>query len=155
MRLLPIATTAFLTASSSPSSAFAFSRSAHYQLSKPSSLFFLSALITHPRNKSTIVAAAAAENDSAASECNATTNNDNTPPLLSEMYDAQYPGTAVQRLRAVHERVSTLANDGTLNGTWEDARRRLLWAGGLKDLPDSIPGRGYTGHSFNDFNHVF
>jgi hypothetical protein len=33
-------------------------------------------------------------------------------------------------------------------------RRRILWAGGLRDLPDSIPGQGYTGHSFNDFNHV-
>ena len=35
-----------------------------------------------------------------------------------------------------------------------DVRRRILWAGSLCDLPDSIPGLGYTGHSFNDFNHV-
>ena len=28
-----------------------------------------------------------------------------------------------------------------------------LWAGGLRDLPDAVPGRGYTGHSFNDYNH--
>jgi hypothetical protein len=35
-----------------------------------------------------------------------------------------------------------------------DVRRRILWAGSLCDLPDSIPGQGYTGHSFNDFNHV-
>jgi len=33
-------------------------------------------------------------------------------------------------------------------------RQTLLWVGGLQDLPDSIPGRGYTGHSFNDYNHV-
>ncbi len=26
-------------------------------------------------------------------------------------------------------------------------------AGGLRDLPDAAPGRGYTGHSFNDYNH--
>eukprot|EP00571_Detonula_confervacea_P012624 CAMPEP_0172311232 /NCGR_PEP_ID=MMETSP1058-20130122/14264_1 /TAXON_ID=83371 /ORGANISM="Detonula confervacea, Strain CCMP 353" /LENGTH=310 /DNA_ID=CAMNT_0013024351 /DNA_START=30 /DNA_END=962 /DNA_ORIENTATION=+ len=170
MRLLPIAT-ALLTASSyhiPPSLAFvssASSSASYHHLSKPS-LLFLSALLAHnPRGKlSTIVAAAssstAAEgNDSVADgECNATTKDSNiisnAPPLLSEMYDSQYPGTAMQRLRAVHERVSVIANDGTLNGPWEDARRRLLWAGGLKDLSSSIPGQGYTGHSFNDFNHV-
>jgi hypothetical protein len=33
---------------------------------------------------------------------------------------------------------------------------RFCWrrrAGGLRDLPDAAPGRGYTGHSFNDYNH--
>lgn len=70
------------------------------------------------------------------------------------MYDPTYPGTAVHRLRAVRERVSVIAGDGTLDGAWDDARRRLLWAGGLKDLPDSSPGQGYTGHSFNYWNHV-
>ena len=40
-----------------------------------------------------------------------------------------------------------------LNGDWEDARRSVLWAGGLKDLPTASPGAGYTGHSFNDWNH--
>ena len=29
----------------------------------------------------------------------------------------------------------------------------LVGAGGLRDLPDAAPGRGYTGHSFNDYNH--
>lgn len=90
-------------------------------------------------------------------ECNAsaTSNNDKeeTPPL-SQMYDEEYPGTAVQRLKAVHERVKVLATDGTLNGPWAEVRRRLLWAGGLRDLPDAAPGQGYTGHSFNDWNHV-
>ncbi len=68
--------------------------------------------------------------------------------------DPKYPGTAVQRLHAVHQRVAILASDGTLNGSWENVRRRLLWAGGLRDLPNSTPGQGYTGHSFNDYNHV-
>ncbi len=34
-----------------------------------------------------------------------------------------------------------------------DAVRLLLWAGGLRDLPNARPGEGYTGHSFNDHNH--
>lgn len=67
--------------------------------------------------------------------------------------DPEYPGTAVARLRAVHERVSQLTSED-LNGTWQNVRRKLLWAGGLKDLPDAVPGMGYTGHSFNDYNHV-
>ncbi|EED92855.1 predicted protein [Thalassiosira pseudonana CCMP1335] len=85
-------------------------------------------------------------------ECNATDTSE-IPPL-SEMYDKEYPGTAVRRLRAVHERVAILATDGTLDGPWEEVRRRLLWAGGLRDLPNAAPGQGYTGHSFNDWNHV-
>ncbi len=40
-----------------------------------------------------------------------------------------------------------------LNGDWEEVRRKILWAGGLRDLPNNRPGQGYTGHSFNDFNH--
>ena len=167
MRLLPIAT-ALLTASSyhvPQSLSFVSSAStitSYNHLSKPSLLFLSALLAQNPRGKSTIVAAASpsasAEGNGIDSECNATTkdsniNTANTPPL-SEMYDSKYPGTAVQRLRAVHERVSVIANDGTLNGPWEDARRRLLWAGGLKDLSSSIPGQGYTGHSFNDWNHV-
>jgi len=69
-------------------------------------------------------------------------------------YDQEYPGTAVQRLNAVQKRVNVIAEDGSLYGKWEDVRRRLLWAGGLKDLTSSVPGQGYTGHSFNDWNHV-
>jgi len=162
MRLLRIATTALLTASSySPSSAFVSSASAlssGRHISKPSSILFLSsALFIHSTNrgKRSTTTTAAAENNDSVGECNDTTIDDiSNTPLLSEMYDAQYPGTAVQRLRAVHERVSILATDGTLDGPWEDVRRRLLWAGGLKDLPNSRPGQGYTGHSFNDWNHV-
>jgi hypothetical protein len=66
--------------------------------------------------------------------------------------DSVYPGTAVRRLRAVHERISKLTHQD-LNGAWEEVRRKLLWAGGLRDLPNAVPGRGYTGHSFNDSNH--
>ena len=54
---------------------------------------------------------------------------------------------------AVRARVSELTHED-LNGRWEDIRRRLLWAGGLRDLADAVPGQGYTGHSFNDYNHV-
>jgi hypothetical protein len=68
--------------------------------------------------------------------------------------DDQYPGTAVQRMMAIRGRVMQLATDPkNLNGKWENVRRNILWAGGLKDLPNAAPGAGYTGHSFNDFNH--
>ena len=61
----------------------------------------------------------------------------------------------MERMVNVRNRVKTLAEDpAALNGRWEDIRRKLLWAGGLRDLPDARPGQGYTGHSFNDFNHV-
>ena len=66
--------------------------------------------------------------------------------------DAEYPGTAVERMLNVQQRVRSLS-PAELNGDWSEVRRRLLWAGGLRDLPSAMPGRGYTGHSFNDFNH--
>jgi hypothetical protein len=53
----------------------------------------------------------------------------------------------------VRDRVSQLTTDD-LNGLLENARRKILWAGGLKDLPNDVPDQGYTGHLFNDFNHV-
>mmetsp|Transcript_6392 Transcript_6392/g.17857 ORF Transcript_6392/g.17857 Transcript_6392/m.17857 type:complete len:286 (-) Transcript_6392:193-1050(-) len=68
-------------------------------------------------------------------------------------FDPDYPGTAMKRLRAVRERVSQLT-EADLNGRWVDVRRKLLWAGGLRDLSGARPGEGYTGHSFNDWNHV-
>ena len=79
----------------------------------------------------------------------ASSGGDGTMPV-----DPEYPGTAVERLNAVRARVAELAQGNDLNGRWEDVRRKLLWAGGLRDLPDAIPGQGYTGHSFNDYNHV-
>lgn len=63
-----------------------------------------------------------------------------------------YPGTAVQRLEAVTERVKTLTK-AELSQEWPAVRRRLLWAGGLRDLENVPPGQGYTGHAFNDANH--
>jgi len=78
-------------------------------------------------------------------------------PLNSESstmtFDKEYPGTAVERMMAVRARVAQLAEED-LNGPWDDVRRKLLWAGGLRDLPDAVPGQGYTGHAFNDYNHV-
>ncbi|KAL3942578.1 MAG: hypothetical protein SGBAC_003248 [Bacillariaceae sp.] len=72
---------------------------------------------------------------------------------MSSRFDPEYPGTAVERMMNVRSRVKDLTAED-LNGSWDNVRRRILWAGGLRDLPDSIPGQGYTGHSFNDFNHV-
>mmetsp|Transcript_20152 Transcript_20152/g.29921 ORF Transcript_20152/g.29921 Transcript_20152/m.29921 type:complete len:264 (-) Transcript_20152:256-1047(-) len=67
--------------------------------------------------------------------------------------DQDYPGTAVERMLAIRERVAGL-EEGWANRPWDEVRRRILWAGGLRDLPDAVPGKGYTGHSFNDYNHV-
>jgi hypothetical protein len=57
------------------------------------------------------------------------------------LVDPEYPGTAVERLHAVQARVAQLAEGDDLNGRWEDVRRKILWAGGLRDLPDAIPGQ--------------
>jgi len=67
--------------------------------------------------------------------------------------ESKYPGTAVTRLNNVHKRVSQLSEQD-LKADWQEVRRKLLWAGGLRDLPDAMPGMGYTGHAFNDYNHV-
>jgi hypothetical protein len=68
--------------------------------------------------------------------------------------DAEYPGTAVERMNNARIRVQEIADEFQQGGDWEDLRRRILWAGGLRDLPNAMPGYGYTGHSFNDANHV-
>jgi len=83
----------------------------------------------------------------------ATTKSSSSDPSPVMTYDKEYPGTAVQRMMAVRARVAELT-ENDLNGQWEDVRRKILWAGGLRDLPDAYPGQGYTGHSFNDYNHV-
>ena len=59
--------------------------------------------------------------------------------------DPEWPGTSVARLKAITERVLSLSQS-ELDGPWPEVRRRLLWAGGLKDLPS-------TSHAFNDWNH--
>jgi hypothetical protein len=43
-------------------------------------------------------------------------------------FDTEYPGTAVQRLKSVHERVKSLSPE-QLSGDWSEVRRKLLWAG--------------------------
>lgn len=74
-----------------------------------------------------------------------------TPTTMT--FDKEYPGTAVERMTSVRARVASLSNDD-LNGPWDEVRRKLLWAGGLRDLTNAAPGQGYTGHAFNDYNHV-
>lgn len=71
----------------------------------------------------------------------------------SFLNDPMYPGTAVLRMLAARERVGTLSTHN-LSADWEQVRKKILWAAGLKDLQDVAPGKGYTGHSFNDWNHV-
>ena len=66
--------------------------------------------------------------------------------------DQEYPGTAVQRMTNIRQRVRSLTFE-QLHGDWESVRRSILWAGGMRDLTTAAPGQGYTGHSFNDFNH--
>jgi len=67
--------------------------------------------------------------------------------------DSTYPGTSVERMEASRERVKSLSPD-QLNGNWTEIRKNLLWAAGLKDMQDVAPGKGNTGHCFNDYNHV-
>lgn len=74
-------------------------------------------------------------------------------PTNKMTFDKEYPGTAVERMMAVRDRVGQLSTED-LSGPWEDVRRKLLWAGGLRDLTGAVPGQGYTGHAFNDYNHV-
>lgn len=70
------------------------------------------------------------------------TNSSISSSQASLMADPKYPGTAVERLTNVHKRVKELAdNSAALNGPWEQVRRKILWAGGLKDLPDARPGQ--------------
>ena len=84
---------------------------------------------------------------------NVTTDVDPVPPEpMVKTHDSEYPGTSVQRMLAIRERVKSLSSDD-LSKEWEEVRRSILWAGGLKDLQDVKPGLGYTGHSFNDYNH--
>jgi hypothetical protein len=71
-----------------------------------------------------------------------------------EEIDAEYPGTAVSRMMNIRARAQSLSAE-QLSGEWESVRKSLLWAGGLRDITDQRKiGLGYTGHSFNDFNHV-
>jgi hypothetical protein len=67
-------------------------------------------------------------------------------------FDPAYPGTAVNRMLAIRERVKSLTEQ-QLNGNWATVRHHLLWAGGLKDSKGKSNGVGNTERAFNDFNH--
>lgn len=70
------------------------------------------------------------------------------------LVDKCYPGTAVARMMAARERASSLS-PADLSSDWDSITRpKILWAAGLKDLRSARPGDGYTGHAFNDWNHV-
>ena len=73
--------------------------------------------------------------------------------IAKRIIDQMYPGTAVTRMKASRERARSLKPQN-LTGDWESVRRKILWAAGLKDLTNVAPGDGYTGHAFNDWNHV-
>ena len=68
----------------------------------------------------------------------------------AEPIDSEYPGTAVRRMHAAVARARQLTA-AELSTSWPEVRRRILWAAGLRDIEDAAPGRGYTGHSFNDW----
>jgi hypothetical protein len=71
-----------------------------------------------------------------------------------DTFDEQYPGTAVERMYAIRDRVKALTTE-ELNGKWDFVRKNILRAGGLRDEARlEMVGKGYTGHSFNDYNHV-
>lgn len=58
------------------------------------------------------------------------------------MTDPDYPGTALERLNSVHARIQQLVTENAFqNLDWEDIRRKILWAGGLRDLPNARPGQ--------------
>jgi hypothetical protein len=60
----------------------------------------------------------------------------------SSMIDPEYPGTAVERLQNVHHRIQELvSNNSLIDQEWESIRKQLLWAGGLRDLPNARPGQ--------------
>lgn len=68
------------------------------------------------------------------------------------MIDNEYPGTAVERMNNIRSAVRSLSVSA-LSSDWDETRVHILHAGGLKDLRQAPPGQGYTGHSFNDYNH--
>jgi len=56
--------------------------------------------------------------------------------FAQQTFDSQYPGTAVDRLEGIHERVKSV----NLSGDWNDVRRKILQAGGLRDITSAKPG---------------
>jgi hypothetical protein len=80
-------------------------------------------------------------------------DSSNIANAVNRPIDSVYPGTAVVRMNDIRNRVRSLTT-ADLSNVWEETRRKILWAGGLRDLPNSRPGAGYTGHSFNDYKYV-
>merc|ERR1712070_108802 len=68
-----------------------------------------------------------------------------TKSVDGALVDEAYPGTAVERLNSVLNRVSKLA-ESDLSQDWKAVRSKLLYAGGLKEDMS-------TSHAFNDDNH--
>jgi hypothetical protein len=67
----------------------------------------------------------------------------------NRLVDTRYPGTAVERLIHVTDRVRSIPDTGAgslVDRPWREIRERLLWAGGLR-VDRS------TSHAFNDDNH--
>lgn len=74
--------------------------------------------------------------------------------LTAQAVNPSYPGTALDRTEKGKELASQLQKE-TLNGDWASlVRPSLLQACGLRDKTTVRPGNGYTGHCFNDYNHV-
>jgi hypothetical protein len=67
----------------------------------------------------------------------------------------KYSGTATERMNECKSRARRLT-ELELSKDWDsEVRPRLLYAAGLRDINAmSRVGTGYTGHCFNDFNHV-
>jgi hypothetical protein len=101
---------------------------------------FLSSVVKS-QNQTAFVSATGRVSISTLINGSTTTDTDGMPERNPSAADPLYPGTAVERLQNVHRRVAELAQCEVLNGPWEDVRRRLLWAGGLRDLPNALPGQ--------------
>lgn len=72
--------------------------------------------------------------------------------LDNDSVDEDYPGTSVIRMMKIRKRVLVMTEE-ELNGDWLIVRKHILTAGGMKDSTTLPRWHGYTGHSFNDFNH--
>ena len=70
----------------------------------------------------------------------AAANSHNSSNMLhNDAVDPEYPGTAVARMLAARARVSSFTEQ-ELTADWDTVRKKILWAGGLKDLPHARPG---------------
>merc|ERR1712028_91690 len=98
-------------------------------------------------------AAAASSHNSSRTATTLSSSSSASSNMLHDEVDPEYPGTAVARMLAARARVASFT-DQDVTADWDTVRKKILWAGGLKDLPQARPGQGYTGHAFQDYNHV-